>query len=76
MNKNTAPLGCSLDPNNQGILAAQKFLADPSVIGRLGRTPQVVADQLKAKVGSHAVNVFGIDATSTTLWHSLMPTNT
>lgn len=66
MNKDTAPLGCSLDPNNQGILAAQKFLADPSVIGRLGRTPQVVADQLKAKVGSHAVNVFGIDATSNT----------
>lgn len=66
MNKNTAPLGCSLDPNNQGILEAQKFLADRSVVARLGRTPQVVADQLKAKVGSHAVNVFGIDATSST----------
>ena len=66
MNKDTAPLGCSLDPNNQGILEAQKFLSDPSVIGRLGRTPQVVADQLKAKVGAHAVNVFGIDPTSQT----------
>ncbi len=66
MNKDTAPLGCSLDPNNQGILEAQKFLADPNVISRLGRTPSVVADQLKAKVGSHAVNIFGIDATSQT----------
>ncbi len=66
MNKNTAPLGCSLDPNNQGILEAQKFMADPSVVGRLGRTPQVVADQLRAKVGPHAVNIFGIDATSQT----------
>lgn len=66
MNDHTAPLGCSLDPNNQGILEAQKFLADPAVIGRLGRTPQLVADQLKAKVGPHSVNIFGIDAGSNT----------
>ncbi len=66
MNNNTAPLGCSLDPNNQGLLVLNSFLSDPSVVGRLGRTPQVVADQLKAKVGAHAVNVFGIDPTSTT----------
>ena len=66
MNNNTAPLGCSLDPNNQGIIEAQKFLSDPNVIGRLGRTPGLVAEQLKAKVGSHSVNIFGIDATSST----------
>lgn len=66
MTNRTAPLGCSLDPNNQGILEAQKFLSDPAVIARLGRTPQVVADQLKAKVGPHSVNVFGIDARSGT----------
>lgn len=66
MNSQTAPLGCSLDPDNQGILEAQKFLSDPSVVARLGRTPQVVADQIKAKVGSHAVNVFGIDPASST----------
>jgi hypothetical protein len=66
MNANTAPLGCSLDPNNQGILAAQQYLSDASVVARLGRTPQLVADQLKAKVGPHAVNIFGIDASSST----------
>jgi hypothetical protein len=66
MNDHTAPLGCSLDPSNQGILEAQKFLADPAVVGRLGRTPQIVADQLKAKVGPHSVNIFGIDAGSNT----------
>ena len=66
MTNRTAPLGCSLDPNNQGILEAQKFLSDPGVIARLGRTPQVVADQLKAKVGPHSVNVFGIDPRSGT----------
>lgn len=66
MNDHTAPLGCSLDPSNQGILAAQKFLADPAVIGRLGRTPQVAADQLQAKVGPHMVNIFGIDPASST----------
>lgn len=66
MNKQTAPLGCSLDPDNQGILAAQNFLSDPSVIGRLSRTPQAVADQIKSKVGPHAVNIFGIDPSSST----------
>ncbi|MCC6508234.1 MAG: DUF1598 domain-containing protein [Pirellulaceae bacterium] len=66
MNDHTSPLGCSLDPDNQGILNAQQFLSDPAVIGRLGRTPQLVAEQLKAKVGPHAVNVFGIDAASST----------
>ncbi len=66
MNKNTAPLGCSLDPNNQGIVEAQKFLSDPNVIAKLGRMPHGVAEQLKAKVGPHSVNVFGIDATSNT----------
>lgn len=66
MNDHTAPLGCSLDPSNQGILAAQQFLADPAVIGRLGRTPQMVADQLQAKVGPHMVNIFGMDPTTST----------
>lgn len=66
MNKQTAPLGCSLDPDNQGILAAQSFLSEPNVIGRLSRTPQAVADQIKAKVGPHSVNIFGIDPSSST----------
>ncbi len=66
MNANTSPLGCSLDPNNQGILAAQQYLSDPAVVSRLGRAPKLVADQLKAKVGPHTVNIFGIDPTSST----------
>ena len=66
MTDRTTPLGCSLDPNNQGILEAQKFLSDPAVIARLGRSPQSVADQLKDKVGPHAVNIFGIDPRSGT----------
>ncbi len=66
MNSQTSPLGCSLDPNNQGIMDAQKYLSDAAVVARLGRTPQLVADQLKAKVGPHAVNIFGIDPASST----------
>lgn len=66
MTNRTAPLGCSLDPNNQGILEAQKFLSDPGVVARLGRAPHSVAEQLKAKVGPHSVNVFGIDPRSST----------
>ena len=66
MTNRTVPLGCSLDPNNQGILEAQKFLSDPAVIKRLGHSPKVVAEQLKAKVGPHAVNIFGIDPRSGT----------
>ncbi|MFO1063507.1 MAG: DUF1598 domain-containing protein [Pirellulales bacterium] len=65
-NSKTQPLGCSLDPQNAGIAAAQQFLADPKVIARLGSAPQAVSEQLKAKVGQHAVNVFGLDPNSGT----------
>lgn len=61
MSDHTAPLGCSLEPNNQGLAAASQFLSHPNTIARLGRSPQIVADQLKKQVGPHQVRVFGIE---------------
>jgi hypothetical protein len=62
----TQPLGCSLDPQDAGLVAAQQFLADSKVIARLGSAPATVSEQLKTKVGPHAVNIFGLDPTSST----------
>ncbi len=62
----TAPLGCSLDPHDQGLAAAQQFLRLPGTTARLGRSPQAVAEQLKRYVGPHEVHIFGIDPKSTT----------
>lgn len=61
MNDHTSPLGCSLDPSDKGLAAASQFLSHPNTIARLGRSPQIVADQLKKQVGPHQVNVFGIE---------------
>ena len=61
MNDHTAPLGCSLDPNDKGLNAAAQFLRQPNTVARLSRSPQIVAEQLRKQVGPHQVNVFGIE---------------
>jgi hypothetical protein len=62
----TAPMGCSIEPTNEGLLAAQQFLNERGVTERLGRNPRQVVEQIQEKVGAHAVRVFGMSPQSTT----------
>ncbi len=61
INDHTSPFGCSLDPSDKGLHAAAAFLQQPNTVLRLGKSPQIVADQLKKQVGPHQVNMFGIE---------------
>ncbi len=58
----TAPLGCSIDPDDGGIRAAQALLQEPGTLKRLARSPKMVIEQLEAAIGPHRVTVFGLPA--------------
>ncbi|GAB5404552.1 MAG: DUF1598 domain-containing protein [Aureliella sp.] len=59
---NTTPLGCSIDPEDDGIRAAQALLQEPGTLKRLARSPNMVVEQLEAAIGPHRVTVFGLPA--------------
>ena len=60
INSRTSPLGCSIEPSNDGLRAAQAYLQGQGVIKQLSRKPQLVVDQMQAKIGPHNVLVFGM----------------
>jgi hypothetical protein len=62
INKQTTPMGCSIEPTNEGILAAQQMLQERSAIDRLARNPKLLVEQLQEKIGPHNVSVFGLPA--------------
>jgi hypothetical protein len=66
VNTQTAPLGCSIEPSDTGLLAAQQMFQDPAAIRRLARNPQMVVEQMQEKIGPHLVRVFGMNPQSTT----------
>ncbi len=62
----TMPLGCSIEPSNEGILAAQQMLSKPGAVERLARNPAMVVEQMQDKIGPHRVRVFGMHASTGT----------
>ncbi|MEM7478204.1 MAG: DUF1598 domain-containing protein [Planctomycetota bacterium] len=66
VNSDTAPLGCSIEPSNQGLLDAQAYLQETGVIRKLARSPQQVVEQMKSKIGAHEVKVFGMNSNTGT----------
>jgi hypothetical protein len=66
VNRQTTPLGCSIDPRLDGLQAAQAFLAQPGTTQRLASNPRLFASQLQDKVGEHQVTFFGINPKSAT----------
>lgn len=60
INHKTAPLGCSIEPSNQGLLAAQRYLSEQGVISRLARNPRMVVEKMQEHIGDHNVKVFGM----------------
>ena len=66
INKQTIPMGCSIEPTNEGILAAQQLLQERGSIDRLARNPKMLVEQLQEKIGAHNVSVFGLPANCST----------
>ncbi|MCA9193801.1 MAG: DUF1598 domain-containing protein [Planctomycetales bacterium] len=66
INQHTSPLGCSIEPSHQGLLAAQQLLSNEKNIALLGRSPRQFAEKLQAAVGPHTIHTFGIDEKSCT----------
>ncbi|MCR9292327.1 MAG: DUF1598 domain-containing protein [bacterium] len=65
-NAQTAPMGCSIEPRDAGILAAQKMLQSPTASKRLARNPRMFVEQMQELIGSHQVHVFGMPANTGT----------
>jgi hypothetical protein len=64
INSRSAPLGCSIDPTDTGILAVQQLLAQPKALKRLAIDPEKFVGQMQAKIGPHHTSVFGLPASS------------
>lgn len=63
----TQPMGCSIEPGDAGILAAQEMLQDQSKVRQLARNPQMIVQQLQEKIGPHHVRIFGMPADVSTV---------
>ncbi|MFO0942649.1 MAG: DUF1598 domain-containing protein [Pirellulales bacterium] len=61
VNKQTAPLGCSIEPNQQRLLATQQFLSQPNSAQTLSRSPAKFAEQLGKTIGDYDVEIFGMN---------------
>lgn len=64
LNSKSSPLGCSIDPTDEGILAAQQLLKPAGALKRLAINPQKFVGQMQDKIGPHHVRVFGMPASS------------
>ena len=62
----TAPLGCSIEPSNAGLLAAQQFIQQDGAMKRLARNPRLMVEQMQDKIGAHNVSVFGMNPSTGT----------
>lgn len=62
----TNPLGCSIDPTQEGLKKAGELLNQSSTVQRLARQPRAVTEQLRTALGAHSINVFGLDSSSST----------
>jgi len=62
INNKTVPMGCSIEPSNKGILAAQVLLQERGAIDRLAKNPKLLVQQMQEKIGNHSVSVFGLPA--------------
>lgn len=58
---NTDPFGCSIEPSNDGIRAAQQIFTRRDALTQLSRRPQTVVDEMQQKIGAHNVHVFGMN---------------
>lgn len=61
MNHQTKPLGCSIEPKQDRLLATQRFLANPDASALLSKSPKRFADQLGEIIGDYDIHVFGIN---------------
>lgn len=60
----TTPFGCSIDPADAGILAAQELLKPVGALKRLAHNPKKFVGQMQNKIGPHHVRIFGMPANS------------
>lgn len=60
--RDTTPMGCSIDPSDNGIRAAQMLLQEPGTLKQLARSPAMVVEKLESAMGPHKVTVFGMPA--------------
>ena len=60
------PFGCSIDPTDQGILAAQALLQPAGARQRLAADPPKFVSRMNDALGPHRVRVFGLPAGSPT----------
>ena len=66
INSKTAPLGCSIEPSDAGLLAAQELIRQDGAIKRLARNPRLMVQQMQDKIGAHNVRVFGMNPSTGT----------
>lgn len=66
VSSHTPPLGCSIDPTDTGIMAAQQLIEAAGASKRLSSNPQKFTDQMQEKIGPHNVSIFGMPANSPT----------
>ncbi|MEO8272198.1 MAG: DUF1598 domain-containing protein, partial [Aureliella sp.] len=64
INSRTTPFGCSIDPTDAGLLAAQDLLKPAGALKRLANNPKKFVGQMQDKIGPHHVRVFGMPANS------------
>ncbi len=56
----TPAMGCSIEPTDQGVLAAQELSTQRGAADRLARNPKAFVQQMQEKIGPHKVRVFGM----------------
>lgn len=61
VNQQTQPLGCSIEPKQDRLLATQKFLGQPDAGNMLSKSPKRFAEQLGATIGDYDVEIFGMN---------------
>ena len=63
---NTNPLGCSIEPSNQGLVNAQEMLKGKAVLKQLARSPRQIVERMQDEIGPHKVHVFGMNSNTGT----------
>ncbi len=66
VNSRTLPLGCSIDPTDEGIVAATQLVEAAGALKRLSSNPQKFVGQMQEKIGPHHVSIYGMPANSPT----------
>ncbi len=56
----TSAMGCSIEPTDQGVLAAQELSTQRGAADRLARNPKAFVQQMQEKIGPHRIRVFGM----------------